>query len=385
MAKIGRGGIDEHAAVSARTVDSTELYRRIIDLTDLIPWLADQEGTVVSTGDRWIDWTGAGVSEALGDGWKRFVHPDDLDRTAAAWATAIRSGQRYDVEWRIRVRDGSYRWCHARGAKRADPSGGPLVWYGILEDVHDRRLAADSFRRAEAELARVSRLSAMGAMATAIAHDLNQPLTAIVHYVRGSRRLLDQVQGTGKADLSVALEDADKSAVRASDIVRRVQEFVTRGTIEARREDLAALVEEACRLAVLDLSEHGIACRVEFDTHCSVLADRLQIQQVLVNLIRNAIQAMEGCPRRELVIRTSAAKRGFCQVAVSDTGRGVALDVEHRLFDPMFTTRREGIGIGLPISRKIVETHGGTIWHEPGPEGGAIIKFTLPVASDATV
>lgn len=381
MADSGKNAIDERGAAPANEREGVELYRRIIELTNLIPWLADQDGAIVAAGPRWLDWTGANVSEVLGDGWVRFVHPDDVDRTVATWAAAIQSGARYDVEWRVRTRDGSYRWCHARGAKQAGVPGGEPVWYGILEDVHDRRVAADSFRRAEAELARISRLSAMGAMATAIAHDLNQPLTAIVHYVRGSLRLTDKVQGPGKADLSAALADADKSAVRASDIVRRVQEFVTRGTIEARPEDLVALIEEACRFGVIDLAERGITCRIDFGTHCAVMADRLQIQQVLVNLIRNAIQAMENCPRRELAVNTDAAKPGFCQVAVSDTGRGIAPGSEQRLFDPLYTTRREGTGIGLSISRMIVEAHGGTIWYEPGAGGGTTIKFTLPVAS----
>lgn len=364
----------------ARLRESEELYRHVVELSNLIPWVANSAGQIVAVGTGWSEWTGRPVSEALAEGWRNIVHPDDLDDAVTTWRAAIASGEPYEGEWRIRTKANGYRWCHARAARRTDGSRSDQVWYGTLEDVDERRLESERFRRAEAKLANVSRLSAMGAMATAIAHDLNQPLTAIVHYLRGSKRLLNQVEGEGRAALAAALDNADKSAVRASDIVRRVREFVTRGTIDAHREQLKVLIDDACRLALIDAAERGIHAHISFDADCYVIADRIQVQQVLVNLIRNAVEAMDSRPRRQLEIRASGAKPGFCQVAVQDTGMGIAPEEVPRLFDPLYTTRKDGMGVGLPICRMIVEAHGGSIWYEPAPGGGAIIFFTLPLA-----
>ena len=359
---------------------SEALYRHVVELSNLIPWTADAQGEILSVGELWTEWTGATLDAALAQGWHRFLHPDDVRRAADEWNRAVTSGTHFDTEFRVHMRDGSFRWCRSRATKRMDADGDPIAWYGTAEDIHDQRLAAEAFQRTQAELARVSRLSAMGAMASAIAHDLNQPLTAIAHYLRGSRRLLDWVEGEGKLPLAEALEDADKSVVRASDIVRRVREFVTRGTVDARRENMEALIEHSCHFALNDRAARDVICRTEYAVHCDVFADRVQIQQVLVNLIQNAIEAMQDRPEPRLTIRTLAGRPGYCQVAIEDNGPGIPPDAGGRIFDPLFTTRRNGMGVGLAICRMIIEAHGGAIWHEPAPGGGTIINFTLPLA-----
>ncbi len=358
-----------------------EQYRYVVELSNLNPWIADAEGRIVAAGERWAKWTGAHVGTALADGWMDFVHPDDLGHARAVWEDALRTGRRLDVEYRLRGPDSGYRWCRARAAKRTDARDGDAVWYGTLEDINERRTASDAFQRAQAELVHMSRLSAMWAMAGAIAHDLNQPLTAIGNYVRGSKRLLVQLDGPTKADIAGALDDADRSVVRAGEIVRRVREFVTGGDVERRREDLAAVVAEACRFCLLDSQGHGVSCRTELGGNCAVSIDRVQIQQVIVNLIQNALDAMADQPRKEIVIRTEAARAGYCAVSVQDSGPSVSPEIAARMFDPLFTTRQDGMGVGLSISRMIVEAHGGAILNEPAPGGGMVIRFTVPVAS----
>jgi len=363
--------------------ESEELYRHVVELSSLIPWTADGQGRILAVGKRWREWTGAAPHQAVGTGWQDFVHPEDADGLLQAWTQAVWTGRRFEREWRVRGTDGSYRWCLARAAKRLDHDGDEIVWYGTLEDVQERHEAEEGYRRAEAELAHVSRLSAMGAMATAIAHDLNQPLTAIAQYVRGCKRLLADVEGPGREELADGLENADRNTVRASEIVRRVREFVTRGTVETRRENLAELVEEACRFAMADPGANGVRCRLGLDGECTVLADRIQIRQVLVNLIRNAVDAMQGRRRRDIVIQTGCGRPGYCEVSVSDTGPGIAPADTARIFDPLYTTRTDGMGVGLSISRTIVEAHGGTIWIDLRDGEGATIRFTLPVAAPA--
>lgn len=362
-----------------RLAESEERYRYTIDLSGMIAWTADANGKINGVGERWRDWTGTVPEVALAEGWMRFIHPADAPEVAHRWSETVRAGNRIDITYRLLGEDGVYRWVNARATKRVDGDPGGTVWYGTLEDVHDGRLAAEASQRTQAELEHVSRLGAMGAMASAIAHDLNQPLTAIAHYVRGSRRLAETLTGDNRADLLAALSDADRSVVRAGDIVRRVREFVTRGAVEQRVETLGDIIAESARFALTDAAEKGVSISLSLTGDCQVFVDRVQMQQVFVNLIRNAVEAMEGRPHRELTIATSR-RVGECEVVVSDTGRGVPEEVRGRLFDPFYTTRANGMGVGLSITRTIVEGHGGTISLDPPNGGGATFRFTLPLA-----
>jgi two-component system, LuxR family, sensor kinase FixL len=361
-----------------RLRESEELYRHVVELSSLIPWTTDAQGNVTAVGDRWIDWTGGPRAAALGWGWLDYVHPDDVQPTRASWVDALRTGEPLTLEYRLRSTDGSYRWCHARATRRANDRDGAASWYGTLEDVHERRTSTDAFHAAQAELAQVSRLSAMGAVASVIAHDLNQPLTVMAHYIRGCKRLLSGVEGPNKQALEAALDDADKSIVHAGEIVRRARGFVTRGEVERRRESIRDLVENACRFALVDAAARGISHRLEPESDCIADVDRVQIQQVVVNLIRNAVEAVEGQERREIIIRVRSAGSDQCEVSVQDTGPGLSREAAARMFDPFYTTRKSGMGVGLSISRMIVESHGGSIRHVRRPKGGTIVAFTLP-------
>ncbi len=356
---------------------SEETYRYVVELSSLTPWTADADGSILTVGERWTEWTGAPVAAALGQGWLDWVHPVDRPDVMQQWHDALRFHSRLEIDYRLKTQKGDYRWYHVRTTKRTDGASEGATWYGTLEDVHDQRVAEEASGRAQAELAHVSRLNAMGAMASVIAHDLNQPLTAAASYVRGCKQLLS-ANADVEAGVLDALNDADASIVRASDIVRRVREFVARGTVECQPESLVPLIEEACRFALSDATMRGITHKLKADGDHTVLVDRVQIQQVLVNLLRNAVEALSDRPRREIVISTGAAKDGFCAVAVCDTGRGLSPEIAAHMFDPFCTTREEGTGLGLSISRMIVEAHGGTIWNDTQPGQGTVIKFTLP-------
>lgn len=369
---------DKLTQAQERLHHSEELYRHVVELSGLIPWTADVDGQIVSVGERWTDWTGASIDAALANGWLGFLHPDDMGGAVSRWGDALRSGERLTVEYRVRFQSGDYRWCHARATRRPDGPDHHALWYGTLEDVHERRMASDAFMQAQAELAHVSRLSAMGAMASAIAHDLNQPLTAVANYVRGSRLLAKELEGSKKAEIDRALEDAERNTVWASQIVRRVRDFVARGSVDYQPEEIADLVAEACRFALVDAGTEGISYRLKLHSDCSVVVDRVQIQQVLVNLIRNAVEALKGQAHRDLLIRTEQAEPAMVEIAISDTGTGITAETAARMFDPLYSTRSDGMGIGLSISRMIVEAHGGTIWNASGPGPGSTIKFTLP-------
>jgi two-component system sensor kinase FixL len=221
----------------------------------------------------------------------------------------------------------------------------------------------------------------MGALASTLAHELNQPLTAVTGYIRGSRRLLDDAEGDKAVQVRGALDAAEAGALRAGQIVRRLREMVARGNVTVRPEDLSTLIEEASELALVDAHLHGVAYRIEVDPAALwVQADRIQAQQVLINLIRNAVQAMADSPRRELLLTAAQSSDSMIEVQVSDTGPGIAAERMEQLFSPFNSSKAEGLGIGLSISRTIVEAHGGRIWAENRPEGGALFHFTLPRA-----
>ncbi len=253
---------------------------------------------------------------------------------------------------------------------------------GFIRDLTERQETEARLQELQAELVHISRLTAMGEMASTLAHELNQPLSAIANYIKGSRRLLEG--GVVRTEmLQGALEKAGEQALRAGQIIRRLRDFVSRGESERRVESLAKLVEEASALALVGAKEHGVQVRFHYDPGCDlVLADKVQVQQVLLNLMRNALEAMMEAPRRQLLVQTEPAEDDMVMISVSDTGSGISPEIKAQLFTPFVTTKRQGMGVGLSISRTIIEAHGGRIWVDSNPAGGATFRFTLRAVGD---
>src|ERR1700680_1323701 len=262
-------------------------------------------------------------------------------------------------------------------------SGGVPYFTGYVRDLTEHQQTQARLQELQSELVHVSRLSAMGEMASTLAHELNQPLAAISNYMKGSRRLLTASSDPNRAKIENAMDRAAEQAIRAGQIIRRLRDFVSRGESEKRVESLSKLIEEAGALGLTGAREQNIQLRFslnpEFDL---VLVDRVQIQQVLVNLFRNALEAMAQSPLRELAATNARVADDMIEVAVSDTGPGFHDDVKPNLFQTFFTTKETGMGVGLSISRSIIEAHGGRMWAEDNPSGGATFRFTLPAASN---
>jgi two-component system sensor kinase FixL len=258
---------------------------------------------------------------------------------------------------------------------------GDLIYFtGFIRDLTEREESAAMLDQARGELARLSRLNELGEMASTLAHELNQPLSAIANYVQGSRRMLERMEGDVPATLRGALEETAKQALRAGDIIRHLREFVTRGDTDKAPEDIKHLIEEAGALALVGSRERGVKSVFDFsDVDGLVLADRVQIQQVLVNLMRNAMEAMKDSERKELTVRTRPTSNGRMAVEVEDTGPGIADDIAPTLFQPFVTTKSNGMGIGLSISKRIIESHGGELTVARNHAGGATFAFSLPL------
>jgi two-component system, LuxR family, sensor kinase FixL len=320
--------------------------------------------------------------------WEEKLHPDDHDWVIDGFRQILRSDRdRWAIDYRFRKADGSYADVHDQGVLIRDSGGRARRAVGAMTDVTRQKKAENELRRMESELIHVSRLNAMGTMASTLAHELNQPLTAANNFISGARRLAGQIETPLAGELLAALEAAGASAVRAGEIVRRLRELVSRGRASAKAEHLPKLIKEASVLALVDATLQGVNHRVELDEEAKwVWADRIQIQQVLINLARNAIEAMQHCPVRELLISTHRLDRKTVEVRIADTGSGLAASDPEQLFSQFVSSKSGGMGLGLPISRTIVEAHGGRIRAERRPEGGAVFAFTLPAStSDAKV
>jgi two-component system sensor kinase FixL len=263
-----------------------------------------------------------------------------------------------------------------------ETSGAQPFFTGFVRDLSERQQTESRLQDMQAELVHVSRFLAMGEMASTLAHEINQPLSAIAHLLTGSRRLIERGREDDKPKIYDALDKAAAQALRAGDIIHRMRAFVARGDSERAVENLPKLIEEASALALIGAKELKLNVRFKLDPRAAtVFGDRVQIQQVLLNLIRNGMEAMQQSQRRDLTISTAVDSDGVAIISVGDTGEGISEEVAATLFQPFMTTKAEGMGVGLSISRSIIESHGGRIWAETNPDGGgAIFKLTLPIA-----
>ncbi|MGQ0278744.1 PAS domain-containing sensor histidine kinase [Sphingopyxis sp. Q841] len=252
------------------------------------------------------------------------------------------------------------------------------LFTGFIRDLTERQKTEARLESLQSELIHVSRVSAMGTMASTLAHELNQPLTAVANYVEAIRDMLAKPEPDDLPMIREALDDTAKEALRAGHIVRRLRDFVARGEVEKTIEKLPALINEAAVLGLMGAREKGVEPVFDLDPYASpVLVDKVQIQQVLINLIRNAVEAMTGWPHRRLTVSSRPEQPGFIRVTVADTGPGVAPAIAEQLFTAFVSTKTDGMGLGLSICRTIVEANGGRIWMQPGEEGGTEFHFTM--------
>jgi PAS domain S-box-containing protein len=380
--------ITERKRAEAKNSESDERFRNMANCAPVMMWMAGQDKLCEFFNQGWLAFTGRNMEQEIGNGWAQGVHPDDMQHCLGIYHSAFDAHQPFEMEYRLRRHDGEFRWVLDTGAPRFGANAEFLGYVGTAVDITDRKQAEESDRRVE----HLQRLAVMGQLTATIAHELSQPLTAISNNVDTAAKLLSFARprlGEPPLDeLGEIISDIRADSGRARDVIYRIRNFVLKRELRMEPLELNSIVEDTLGLLAGDARRRGVQVRAELTPENPVvIGDRTQLQQVLINLAINGMDAMANTPRatRCLTVQTRSHGGDHVEVAVVDRGEGVASDHFPHLFESFFTTKREGMGLGLFLSRSIVESHQGRIWAENDPSGGAIFRFTVLMAQNRSL
>jgi PAS domain S-box-containing protein len=359
--------------------ESEERFRLAADAAPVMMWMSGPDAGCTYFNRSWLEFTGRRPEEELGDGWADGVHAEDRAECQERYRQAFNAQDAFTLEYRLRRFDGQYRWLLDHGVPRFS-RGGFNGYIGTCIDVTEIRASQLEARLQREELAHAQRVATMGEMAASLAHEINQPLAAIVANAQAAQRLARLERPCGE-DLHDALADIASDARRAAHVIRRVRALFTKDHSERQPLSINELITEVTGLLAGDIKRHGIALHTRLGSALPpVPGDSIQLQQVLLNLVLNACQAMTEVEAglRELTIESAEREPGLLEIRVRDTGPGVKdLELE-RIFEPFVSTKSEGLGMGLSISRSIVAAHGGRIWATRNPDTGLTVHVDLP-------
>ncbi len=378
--------VQERTAELRRSnLEIQESERQLRMLTEAIPqqiWRADHAGSIQYCNQHLRDYIGGSSGLLRGESFYSILHPEDAVLFRMGWEAALASGGRFENEARVRGADGEYRWFLIRSIPQRSEDGQIARWYGIHIDIEEQHRAQQSLVLAQDDLTRLSRTLSMAEMAASIAHELNQPLTAVVTQAYACREWLSS-EPANVEKASATAEKIVQESKRASAVVKRVRALYRKEAQIREPADLNRLIEELARLLRDEAIRRGVSIRLLLARDLpSIEMDPVQIQQVLLNLALNGMDAMmQNSGLRQLTIRSQKPDDGEILVTVEDEGPGISTDIADRIFEPFFSTKAQGTGMGLAICRSIVETHNGRLWAENSPKGGAVFQFTVRAQS----
>jgi PAS domain S-box-containing protein len=355
--------------------------RKLRDVIETIPtfaWTALPDGSVDFVNRHWQEYTGLSTEKTIGSGWREAAHPEDLERNVEKWRASLATGEPFEDEVRYRrAADGQYRWFLSRAVPLRDGRGKILKWYGTSADIEDRKRAEQEREQLRADLAHVNRVSILGELAASVSHELKQPIAAAITNAKTCMRWLKRDQPYVDEAIE-ATSRIVKDGTRATEIIDRLRSLYKKSPPQRELVDVNEIVREMLVLLRGEANRYSISTRTELATDLpKITADRVQLQQVFMNLILNAIEAMKDTAG-ELIIKTELGQGGQLLISVSDTGVGLPAEKTDQIFNAFFTTKPQGSGMGLAISRSIIESHGGRLWASANNGRGATFQLTLP-------
>ena len=355
--------------------------QELLGIIETIPsmlWSTSPTGEPTHNSQRLLEYVGASFEEFVNRGWVSFIHPDDRDETAKAFFRAIETGESYNVISRIRRGDGEYRWQQIKGEPLRDLRGKIIQWYGLSIDIDDRKRAEDHLRDTRDKLAKASRLATVAELAGSIAHELNQPLTSILANAQAAKRWLNAAP-SNVTEVDSSIDRTIRDARAADERMQHIRALFKQKSFVKKDVKLPDILNEVVRIVQEDPKKRAVPVECHFDESLpAVPVDQIQIQQVFINLILNAIEALEGQQVSPLIVLRAITDSNGMLIQVIDNGPGVH-DPE-RIFEAFMTTKEKGMGIGLAVSRSIVEAHGGRLWAENNKAGGATFNVALPLS-----
>jgi PAS domain S-box-containing protein len=351
---------------------SEKELREVIDTIPTMAWSALPDGSNAYVNKRFVEYSGLAAEQAAGSGWQVAIHPDDLQQHLSKWMTSVATGKPHESEVRFRRADGQYRWHLDRGVPLRDEVGNIVKWYGVVTDIEERK-------QAEFYLAKASRLTTVAELSASIAHELNQPLMSVLANAQAGKRWL-AANPPNLRETNASVERIIRDVRAADQVMQHIRGLFKQESFKKKQASIRDVVSEAVRFLHGDPRKHGVSIDWQLDEHLpTVSVDLTQVQQVFINLISNAMEALEGSQiSPHIIVRASATAQNQMLIQVIDNGPGVA--DQERIFDAFVTTKKNGMGIGLAVSRSIVEAHGGRLWAENNPGGGATFNVALPVS-----
>ena len=374
------------AELEKSNTELRESERQIRLLTEVIPqqiWSGTPEGSIEYCNQRLLDYVGRATEGMQGEGLLETIHPEDRDSFRQSWREALSTGNPFEGEWRLRGSDGQYRSFITRCVPLRDAKGKTIRWYGTSTDIENRKTTEQALMRTQAALAHLSRVLTMGELTSSIAHEVDQPLTAVVTNGHACLEWLSQ-DPPHLEEARQAAERIIKDGTRAGAVLGRIRALFKKEAPVKDWLDMNEVIQELTIFLRDEALRQGISIRTELTPDLpKVRGDRVQLQQVVLNLIMNGIDAMRGTtgPPKEILISSRKKTSMEILIRVEDCGVGLSSELAKQIFNPFFTTKPQGIGMGLSISRSIVESHQGRLWAVPRPSGGAIFQFTVPIAS----
>jgi len=353
----------------------------LVGIIETIPsmlWSTWPSGEPNHLSQRILDFLGATFEEFVNRGWESFIHPDDREETAKAFFRAIETGESYSAINRLRRADGEYRWHHTMGEPLRDSQGKIIQWYGLSIDIDERKRAEDHLRDTRIKLAKASRLATVAELAGSIAHELNQPLMSILANAQAAKRWLNAAP-PNVMEVNSSIERIIRDARAADETMQHIRALFKQESFDKKHVNIPDIIREVVRIVREDPKKRDVPIEYHFEESLpAVPVDQIQIQQVLINLIVNAIEALEGQQVAPLIVLRAVTDSNGMLIQVIDNGPGV--DDPDRIFDAFMTTKEKGMGIGLAVSRSIVEAHGGRLWAEINKTGGATFNVALPLS-----